>query len=203
MAAVSNMPGVGFVGSENGYAICQMSHTDEAAWHVMLPMRNGHAWCDNLAEVLEHGDDAILISSAERVNVPIAPLADIWAVVYIDGGTELANGACMMYLEYQPDLGRQRSEYLGYWNPGEGRDAMKRVIVDWWKAQLDPAESWADGSIMTKCPASVHGLKQSKQLQKITSGNERLKCLWNIVMERACTPCIVDTGNPDQNQLPF
>jgi hypothetical protein len=158
-------------------------------------------WCEHIQRMIELGEDAYKYKLGDRlVKVPILPSAGIWATVVIDKEPVVANSA-MMHMEYQPDIGNLRKIELGLWNPGEGMRSMRTVIVDWIKSRLDPEENVTSEPFKTRCPNNAHSLRSSRIMsEKANDPGWKWTCLWNIVMERACTPCLEESqGGSDVN----
>jgi hypothetical protein len=183
---------------QNGYLLCDGEDCSTNANHFYGAY---HFWCPEIYKTIEGGLDAQLIQPGLRIIVPISVHApDIWVTVSISSDA-LPNGSALMNMEFQPDLGHMKIHELGYWNPGEGRETIKRVITDLWKSKLDPKENWGRIKIQTKCPSRTHGLQQAVKMKEITSSEDRLKCLWNMVFEGACTPCI--EASEIEAEVPF
>lgn len=158
----------------------------------------GRDWCDHLKRTIEAGADAELLHAEMHINVPIFPTAEIFAEVYI--GEDIGNGSGLMSLGFTPDIGRPYSVPLGFWNPGEGCGSIRTVILDFLRSKLDPEETFQPGPIKTRCPATIHGMREAR-LMREDAQNQRWKlaCLWNIVMEKACTGCIEQSSGDDGN----
>jgi len=157
-------------------------------------------WCEHLKSIIETGADAPLLHPDMRIQVPIFPTAEVWVEVYIQKG--FAHGSAAMSLEYTPDVGRPYSIELGFWNPGEGMASIRSVVLDYLRSKLSEIELFSPNTpIVTPCPAggSVHSMKHSLIVSQKSQADLqwKLKCLWNIVMERACTPCLELTCGSD------
>lgn len=151
---------------------------------------NDADWCEHIERMMKAGADAVMLHTDLHIAVPIFPTQKIFGDVWI--GVDVGNGSAIMSLNYTPDIGRPYSVRLGFWNPGEGMASIRAVILDYLYSKLDPEESVTSvGPIKTKCPATVHGLPEMKAMnEKCGDPLWRWGCLWNIVMEKACTPCI-------------
>jgi len=157
------------------------------------PVHNGVVllWCEHIQKYIFTGSDAEMIYAGQTLTVPIFPTVDIYADVHI--GEAQYGPAAMLKLHYVPDIGKPFSVQLGLWNPGEGMLAIRSVIVDWLKGQLDPKENWEQGKrIVSKCPSSTHGVREARLVIQRSEQDLgwKLRCLWEMVMEKACTPCI-------------
>lgn len=167
-------------------------------------------WCEHIQKYIQDGSDAATLSLGSNVSVPVFPTQDIWCLIHISTLGVGASGK--MTLEYTPDIGRKFSISLGLWNPGEGRSSMRAVIVDYLLGECDPNENFKEEGIRTRCPSSTHGLREARQMSE--NGRDlswKWACLWNIVMEKACTPCIqlaagvddgISTAGKDFNNRP-
>lgn len=156
--------------------------------------QNEHRWCEHLQRTVQAGADADLLHADQHIIVPIFPTADIFVEVWI--GIDIGNGSGIMSMNYTPDIGRPYSVSLGFWNPGEGMGVIRGVILDFLRSKLDPAETFdAFTPIKTRCPSSIHGMKASRIMaEKSSDMRWKWQCLWNIVMEKACTPCIEESS---------
>lgn len=158
-------------------------------------------WCDHLQSFFMAGEDAQEYSPGDSVIVPLIPTQELYVAVKLEDTDEFG-GACPMQLVYTTDFGRTKTVRLGFWNPGEGIMVMRDVIVDFIRSQVSSAENWKSGEPMyTKCPNRAHSLRSSRAIAA-NAGDPawRWKCLWNIVMEGACTACIDEAnGVADEN----
>ena len=157
-------------------------------------------WCDHIKEMIENGKDADEYHLGSRLQVPIFPSNDIWAPVVIGSEPVVARSG-MIHMEYQPDIGNVVNVQLGLWNPGEGMMSMRTVIRDYIQSRIHPDENLTSGSFKTTCPNGAHSIKSSTIMDaKCDEPGWKWQCLWNMVMEKACTPCIVATsGVSDDN----
>lgn len=155
-------------------------------------------WCDHIQSFILKTEDASLLKCNSHYVVPVFPSVEIFAEVYI--GEDLGNGSALMSLNYTPDIGKPYSVRLGVWNPGEGMMSIRSVILDYVRSNLDPLESITSGPLMTACPSQgTHGLRETEECNKpFRPVGWKAKCLWNIVMEKACSACMelsYDDGN--------
>lgn len=154
--------------------------------------------CDHLADIFAQAEEAHLIEPGMRVQVPIFSKADVWATVEI--GKEEIGRSAPMALRFTPDVGREKVIELGYWSPGEGVLSIRSVIMDYLRSKAHPDEKLGTlkpGPIKTRCPASYHNIDSIKAMGKnSTDGHWRFRCIWNIIMEGACTPCMEQAGDP-------
>jgi hypothetical protein len=160
-------------------------------------------WCEHIKECIDEGDDAEMYHLGLKLSVPIFPSNEIWAMVVIDTEPVVARSA-MMTMEYTPDFGSTKKIPLGLWNPGEGASSMRTCIVDYIKSKLAPGERLTNGAFMTRCSNNSHSLKSSRLMEEnCDQPGWKWQCLWNMVMEGACTPCLGlangTTSEPDDN----
>lgn len=165
---------------------------------------NEPMWCSHIREVIKAGEDAPILHPGMTVFVPIFPENSIFAQVIIDG--ELVGESALMKMKHVPDFGREVEVPLGFWNPGEGMASIRLVIIDYLRSKVDPEESFLandrEAKLRTKCPTRAHGLRSQRLIEENQHDPKwRWTCLWNIVMERACTPCVQDTGNSFDNNF--
>jgi len=153
-------------------------------------------WCEHIAEVLKAGKDADFMEPSMKYQVPVFPSTDTFATVVI--GDPIQNGSALMWMEFTPDVGKPFKVGLGFWNPGEGLYSIRGVITDWLRSQIDPRDDFLPGPIKTKCPAkSLHSMKHARFMQEMSDNQQwKVECLWNIVMEKACTVCL-NMSDPD------
>jgi hypothetical protein len=178
-----------------GYFTCNMCRE--------APNTEPIQWCDHIKDAIHANKDATLIHPGLTINVPIMPEAPIWAEVHVDSET-LPGGVARMEMYYKPDFGNLKKIDLGYWNPGEGLWVMRTVIVDYIRSKLVFGEEVTTVSpILTPCPSTTtHNLAARKWM---ASANEDItkkwRCLWNIVMEGACTYCVQLGSDPTNSGL--
>lgn len=157
-------------------------------------------WCPHIRTFLAEGKDVDLLHPDHHLVVPIFPDAGIYGEVWI--GEDKGNGSAIMSLNFTPDIGRPYSVRLGFWNPGEGMRVIATVVVDYLRSKLHPAEDLlGPGAIQTRCPAKIHTFKNSRVMaeQSEASRNWKRACLWNIVMEDACTVCVEESSGSVNN----
>lgn len=159
-------------------------------------------WCKHIKLYIHDGEEAVILHPNHHIQVPIFPTADVFGEVWI--GEDIGNGAALMSLNFTPDIGRPYSVKLGFWNPGEGMVSIREVILDYIRSRTHPYEDFVSDkfSIKTKCPSSVHGIRESRIIEEnsVRSMKWRWQCIWNIVMEKACTPCMErSSGGTDDN----
>jgi hypothetical protein len=161
-------------------------------------------WCEHIQTALESGFDASLYRPNMKISIPVFPSAGVFVEVTLgDTFPEFGPSALMSFI-WTPDLGRERIVNLGFWNPGDGAKAIRSVIVDWFRSELDPGEVLSKkGAILTKCPSSTHGFYAERKVDEHSSADLdwKLYCLWNIVLERACTICMAE-GSIDPSLTP-
>lgn len=177
----------------------------------VLPHGPGATWCEHLQELVKTGNDADAILPGMTLWVPIFPTADIFAQVKID--SDMIGNSALMKMHHQPEFGQSVQLNLGFWNPGEGMNSIRLVVLDYLKSRLDPAETFDEGAIKTKCPSNIHGMQQRKELALIANNKrEKWICLWSIVMENACLPCVrlsdpdaglIDPNDTSQGRRPW
>lgn len=154
------------------------------------------SWCEHMQRVLQAGADSIMLHTDHHIIVPIFPTADVWVEVWI--GEDIGNGSAIMSMSYTPDIGKPYSVWLGFWNPGEGMNTIRLVILDYLKSKIDPKENFDAGPIKTKCPATIHGMKESRMMATNSADPKwKWRCLWSIVMEKACLPCAAASSSDD------
>jgi hypothetical protein len=161
-------------------------------------------WCEHVREAVRDGFDAGFIKPGVTVNVPITPESNIWVEVHIDGA-EIAPGISRMEMLYKPEFANLKRIDIGLWNEGEGLWIMRTCIVDYIRSKIDPREKVTlVGPVMTPCPStSTHNLQARRWMSTQASHDVAAKweCLWNIVMEGACTYCMRLSANPDNSGL--
>lgn len=156
-------------------------------------------WCEHLERTIVAGEDHYLLHAGGRYVVPIFPANHIFVEVVIGEGQGKA-GFGLMWMEFTPDIGRPFQVPLGFWNPGEGMQSIRLVIIDYLRSKLDSRETFEAGPIHTPCPAkSSHGMKIARRVNELASQDSGWKCvcLWNLVMEKACTLCLEVTAGAD------
>lgn len=158
-------------------------------------------WCAHIKNYIASGEDTIMLHADQHIQVPIFPTADVYGEVWI-GEDKFGTGSAIMSLNFTPDIGRPYSVKLGFWNPGEGMASIRAVIIDFVRSRTDPEEKFNQvGPIKTKCPSTIHNLRESRVIEERATQSLLWKwqCIWNMVMEKACTPCMEassgDTGD--------
>lgn len=170
---------------EDGYIVCQESTCD------------AQYWCNHIEDLLNKNLDEGTIIANSTVMVPVFPSHDVWAQVDI-GPYEFGPAAYMTF-NYIPDFGAPKEIRLGFWNQGEGRLSIRSVILDFIRSRVDPNEHLGntDYRIATRCPSNTHNIAAQRQMEHNTSASWKWLCLWNIIMENACTPCVnLTQGGP-------
>lgn len=160
-------------------------------------------WCDHVKQAVQENRDAFLLHPGMRVNVPVMPDANIWAEVHI-ASDNLPGGIARMEMLYKPEFANLKKVDLGFWNPGEGLWVMRTCIIDWIRSKLDPRENVTNTTpIVTPCPStSTHNLEARRWM---VGGpftlNAKWECLWNIVLEGACTYCMAGSSDSSRGGL--
>lgn len=160
-------------------------------------------WCNHIAKLLNEGKD--ILQASLSYSVPIFPSQDVFVSVRI--GSEMYGDSALMDMIFVPEIGNIKTIPLGFWNPGEGRITIRSVVIDHLLSQIDPRDvplqNSAKGNekIYTKCPSSVHNLEAQRLLDKSKGTTWRWVCLWNIVFERACTPCMEESNDPTPDPI--
>lgn len=172
------------VGLVQGGLVCQD--------HGQTPV----TWCEHIADTIHQGYDADLIYKGMSLEVPIFPTADLYVDVSLGQSGDEFGASALMKMHYVPDVGQPYDIPLGFWNPGEGMGSIRSVVLDYLKGAT-PLDKWrGTDPIKTKCPTNFHGMKEMRQVAELSfNPHERVSCLWNIVMEKACTPCMEMSGN--------
>ena len=172
--------------------ICRRS-PDEEPWR----------WCDHLAKLIHQNEDANFLTPGLTINVPIMAGEDIWAEVHISSDT-LPGGIARMEMYYKPEFANLKKVDLGFWNPGEGMGVVRSCIIDHVRSRLDPNEQVTKAvPIVTDCPShSTHNLPAKRWMAACHNDiGKKWKCLWNIVLEGACTYCVQLGSDPTNNGL--
>lgn len=165
--------------------------------HKLTGSTVGFAWCDHIQRFISKAEDAADYTPGQTLVVPIVPSCGVYAEVLL-GNSDEFGGAQFMTLRYTDDFGKVTNIDLGFWNPGEGMAAIRGVILDFIKSRVDPDESHAQHEkLRTKCPNKAHSLKASRiVMEKEHDAAWRWACLWSIVMEGACIPCVEASAGP-------
>jgi hypothetical protein len=179
----------------NNYFACNMCNE---------PNAEPFPWCDHVRQAVKEGFDAGFLRPGMTINVPITPELNIWVEVHIDA-TEIAPGIARMEMLYKPEFANLKRIDIGLWNQGEGLWVMRTCIIDYIKSRLDPQEQIiALGPIVTACPStSTHNLQARRWMATTAAASldAKWECLWNMVMEGACTYCMRLSANPDNGGL--
>jgi len=175
----------------------------DTAGYITCDIHDGEFYCADIAQLIRDGEDANYIRQNSDVMVPIFPKNDIWAQVRI--GAKEYGPAAYMTMEYIPDYGTTKTVNLGLWNVGEGRWSIRSVIIDFISSRVDPMEVLdnEDFRIRTRCPSNTHNFRAQTRVEQNTSRSWKWVCLWNIVMEGACTPCVeLAAGDGGTSSIP-
>lgn len=179
----------------NGYLFC--------SYHENV------AWCEHLKRYIELGADKDTIKPSSTIRVPIFPTSNLWVEVQINEPFSPHVQSAAMEMIYDPDFGPRVVVPLGIWNPGEGRNSIRSVILDyiWSKADLRDrpvGNTPLNLPVYTKCPAKIHTPQAQTKMKTNESRNWKYVCVWNIVMEKACTTCYQESqgiNDPDLQTL--
>ena len=152
---------------------------------------NKMGWCEHIKEYIALQLDKESLHPDMLVLVPLFPTFSLFTTVRI--ADESYPGVALMEIEHSPDFGALRRVALGFWNEGEGRLSMRKVIIDWLKSRY-PA-----GRADLSCPSTTHKFPQVKELGKqLDLGVKYLwPNAWAMLMEGACLPCIELSTDPD------
>lgn len=159
---------------------------------------NDAFWCEHLSNALKEGLDSPMYHPGMMVLVPVLPWEDVFAPVSILSEPENWGNSGLMMMNWTPDIGKTLTVNLGFWNPGDGGRAISLVIMDYLRSRLASVESLTKaGPILTKCPSPTHSFLSERLMDERASKDVqwKRKCLWNIVMEKACTVCIDEAGS--------
>lgn len=155
-------------------------------------------WCVHIRDLIKSGEDAAGVTAGHAIRVPVFPTMGVWVEVEV-GDFLIPEIAAPMRMHYTPDFGSNLVVDLGLWTKGDGRWAMRSVILDYIRSKVDPNEMLGSAPIITRCPASMHGFSQELKLKAPVSPDWKWACLWSIVMEKACLPCIEQSSDPDSD----
>lgn len=167
--------------------------------------RTEQAWCRHLEKMFMEGKDVAYIETGMSLQIPIKPVQDLFVMVTIGEPFPEFKGAASMVMSWTPDIGNPIRVNLGFYNPGDNCWAIRSIIMDWLRSQLHPEESFKAGPIKSKCPNKLHGMAENAEFEKMChNANWKFHCLWNIVLEKACTPCMQASGSfNNAANLPF
>ena len=166
------------------------------------PVEGAYHWCQHIEQMIFRGEDAHLLHPTMTIEVPVFPTTDAYAQVTIGDPLKEGQPFALMWMEYAPDIGRLKRIPLGFWNDGEGAFSIRAVILDYLRSQLEESEEWKEGNIRTACPTkSQHSFEHQTKMQLLAQNdaNWKFKCLWNIVLEGACTICVEETAGDPTN----
>jgi hypothetical protein len=155
-------------------------------------------WCNHIESFLKEGLDAEGIEAGDAVKVPVFPKRNIWTNVSIS--KELVGSSAMMELNHSPIFGNDVVAPLGFWTKGEGRYSIQSVVLDFLRSKIDPRDDNLTHAILyTTCTSGMHGFNQTMAIRNFESSLSKWVCLWNMVMEGACTFCMEFSGLPDDS----
>lgn len=177
----------------NNFRFNEASHRVECVQHAAAT-----AWCEHLASI-EDGPEGIL-RAGMRLSVPIFPDVNVDADVHI--GPVKWGDMAPVEMNFVPDIGRPYSVDLGVFAPGDGVGTLRECIIEHMAARIDPRDMRPiaeimkkDGALFTKCPVGSHGVREvSESILQWKTQNGILRWLWDVVFEKACTPCINALG---------
>lgn len=189
-SAVTGQP----IGLQAGDFICQHpSHGHEKT-----------TWCDHLEVAIQSGQDSVLWEPLHTYHIPVFPNLGRYAIVRlmepIAGNVKM----CEMKMLYTPDVGRGYEVELGFWIEGDGCLAVRNVIVDYMRSQLESSDSLmlvGDYPIKTACPNSAHSFASQKKMESPQTLGARLVVYWDIIFEKACTFCIKESDASSGNNF--
>jgi len=145
-------------------------------------------WCEHIKEYIQLEEDRDVMMPDLHVLLPVFPTYSQFT--FIDIAEESYPGAALMEIDHDPDFGNSQRIALGFWNKGEGRLSMRRVVIDWLQSQYP-------GMDTLRCPSSTHTFARVNALSKML--NDGLSTYWPnawaIHMEGACIPCIQLSGD--------
>lgn len=167
-----------------GWSWSCRNHSDQSQHAVM--------WCDCIQRIIKHAEDAEFYVPGTVLHVPIFPTAGLYASVHIEGEpADSDKPYAPVSMQYAPDFGSPITIPLGFWNRGDGMASLRAVVIDYMRTKLAPAEIFSPGAIYTRCPSSIHSFACDKTITtNCGSIFWKLGCLWNLVFEKACTPCV-------------
>lgn len=161
-------------------------------------------WCEHIRTVIQDGMDASQIEPMHTYHVPIFPTSEKYAIIRLGEPMSGTIRMAEMKMLFTPDVGRGYEIVLGFWVNGDGFKAMRNVVVDYIKANIDERDTPINkpGRIRTHCPSNVHSMNARKQLARDNlKPIFRAECLWDIVFEKACTICRDEAGNTSGNNF--
>ena len=121
-----------------------------------------------------------------NVLIPMFPTYNLFTKVSI--AEESYPGVALMEMNHEPEFGVSQRIALGFWNEGEGRLSIRKVIIDWLKAQYPHAHRG-----VLRCPATTHTFQQVNSLASMLDADPSgafWPNAWAMKMEEACIPCI-------------
>jgi len=157
---------------------------------------DAQVWCHHIKELVLKNEDAHLIHQRMHIFVPLFVEAAVWPEVQIHEELE-PGGPARMTLKHSDSFNQEVKYPLGLWNPGEGLRSIRAVILDFLLSNLHPDEDMFSAEVKTQCPSSTHDFKARQKMSLNTSKAWKQGCVWNIVMEKACTTCVEDSLSSD------
>lgn len=165
-------------------------------------------WCEHLADnMISNGDQAIIWDIMEGqekpekwdLQIPVFPTNDLFETVTLN--KLVSYNTLRWIVEWDIDP-LSPSVTLGLLNRGEGRNVVRRLMVEYmWSATDNQAP---------QCKASTHSLPQENLYIREThpSSKHRAMNVWSVWREGMCIPCMVQTNQlidlvPDKEGSPW
>lgn len=179
------------IGIKAGDFVCQ--HPDHAP--------DQPTWCEHLSDAIQLGQDSILWEPLHTYHIPVFPTLNKFAIIRLMEPLSGNIKMCEMKMLYTPDIGRGYEVELGFWIEGDGAKSIRSVIVDYIRSQTDAREVWVSTPhrIYTECPNSAHSFASQNKLNRNCLYHKRLEVWWDMVFEKACTFCIEESADNNNN----
>lgn len=181
-----------FSALSNGKIICNEKHSE----FPPKPLN----WCNHIqkAAVLRWDAQAIWVSGQEQwdsfyLEIPMFPNDNLWAsveLIKVDSKTPVY---AVDWHECPTNL--NHATRLCYLNPGEGRNVIRQVLVEY---------MWADRFRVKSCKAGHHNYSAEMRWQQDTkSGSSRLAPqYWSVYTTEQCLTCRIGDPSSDPSLIP-
>jgi hypothetical protein len=161
---------------------------------------NGGFWCEHVQSHVKNGEDAELIWSIPDagvqvvIQVPITPTHNQWQEVELHcrkvRGAYYAKALCTVSQYQTPGWVVD----LGMLSPGEGRMALRDMVINWFMGSVDGRSF--------ECASSGHGYRQAQVLQSDLASDKAFAQQWSMFTVGTCLSCTYQAPSPDDIPTP-
>lgn len=140
-------------------------------------------WCDHMMQAIQGGHDAehLWESPPKDLQVPVLPTEGLFQNVSM---WEVEDDPNIRQVNmFSDDTGAGIDNFLGFIGPGEGRLALRQLVINWYEVQM---------ASIDKCISGNHGMAAEKEWQaNLKSTKKGFVDKWHVIKHKKCKWCFL------------